>query len=126
MKTYQPKKSDVKREHHKVDADGAILGRMATQIAMFLMGKHKADYSAHMDSGDFVEVINAQKVQVTGNKESQKTYKSHSGYPGGFKEVKFSKLKLENPEKIIEKAVYNMLPKNRLRKDRMNRLKITK
>lgn len=126
MKTYQPKKGEIKREHHTIDADGAVLGRMATHIATLLMGKQKASYSAHMDSGDFVEVINAQKVQVTGKKEEQKVYRSHSGFPGGFKEVKYQKLKKENPEKIIEKAVYNMLPKNRLRSDRMNRLKITK
>lgn len=124
MKTYQPKAKEVKRNWHLVDLKDQVLGRVATQIATYLIGKHKATYSAHMDSGDYVIAINASKVRVTGNKENQKVYQSHSGYPGGFKEVKYAKYKAENPGKIIELAVKRMLPKNRLAQDRMKRFKI--
>ena len=88
------------------------------------MGKQKPQFSRHMDMGDYVVVINAKEVEVTGRKRKQKVYYKHSGYPGGLKEVKFEKLIKEQPEKVIEKAVFNMLPKNRLRQDRMRRLKI--
>lgn len=124
MKTYQPKHKDIKREWHFVDAKGKVLGRMATQIATYLMGKHKPNYSNHMDMGDYVVVVNASDVQVTGKKERKKVYYSHSGYPGGFKVTKFSKLKAEQPEKVIERAVAGMLPKNRLQQPRMRRLKV--
>jgi len=124
IKTYQPKAKDVRRVWHVIDASDKVLGRMATDVAMKLMGKHKADYSAHMDSGDFVVILNAEKVAVTGNKEAQKVYYSHSGFPGGFKEVSYSKLKKDNPARIIELAVRRMLPVNRLRDDRMTRLRI--
>lgn len=124
MKTYQPKKKEVIREWHLVDAKGKILGRMTTQIAKYLMGKHKVNYSDHMDMGDYVVVINASKVEVTGRKAKQKIYRGHSGYPGGLREVKYSKYMEEAPEKIIMHAVYGMLPKNRLHKKRMARLKI--
>lgn len=124
MKTYQPKQKEVKRDWHQIDAKGQILGRMATEVVGYLMGKHKPGYSTHMDVGDFVEVENASEVKVTGNKEAQKVYFGHSGYPGGFKEVAFSKLKKEQPEKIIQLAVKRMLPDNRLRDKRMARLKV--
>ena len=124
MKTYHPKGKDVKRDWHFVDARGKILGRMATQIATYLMGKHKPSYSRHLDMGDYVVVVNAGEVEVTGRKEKQKEYYSHSGYPGGFKITKFSKLKKEQPEKIIERAVFGMLPKNRLQSPRLRRLKV--
>ena len=124
MKTYQPKHKDIKREWHFIDAKGAILGRMSTQIAIYLMGKHKPDYSAHMDMGDFVVVVNAKDVELTGKKKSQKVYYGHSGYPGGFKEVSFEKMINEHPEKVIQLAVKRMLPKNRLNSKRMVRLKI--
>lgn len=124
MKTYQPKSSEIKREWHLIDAKDQILGRLATKVSTLLIGKGKTTYSAHMDSGDFVVVINARDVKVTGNKEKQKTYYSHSGYPGGFKEVKFAKLKAEKPTRIIELAVKRMLAGNRLRDKRMARLKI--
>jgi len=124
MKTYQPKDKDVKRNWHLIDAKGAILGRTATKIAVLLMGKHKPTYANHMDMGDYVVVINAQKVEVTGRKRKQKVYQKHSGYPGGFKEVSFEKMITENPERVIELAVKRMLPENRLRQDRMRRLKI--
>ncbi len=124
MKTYQPRHKDVKRQWHLIDAKGAILGRMSTQIATYLMGKHKPDYSAHMDMGDYVVVVNAKDVELTGKKKSQKVYYGHSGYPGGFKEVSFEKMIDEHPEKVIQLAVKRMLPKNRLNSKRMVRLKV--
>lgn len=124
MKTYQPKGKEVKREWHTVDAKDEVLGRISTKIASFLMGKGKVNFSRHMDSGDNVVVINSEKVVVTGKKASQKTYKSHSGYPGGFKERKFEKVLKEHPERILEHAVSGMLPDNRLKADRMKRLRI--
>lgn len=124
MKTYQPTAKDIKRNWHTVDASDKILGRLATEVATLLMGKHKSTYSAHMDSGDYVVVLNCEKVRLTGKKESQKVYYSHSGYPGGFKEVKIAQMRLEHPSRIIELAVKRMLPVNRLRDNRMNRLKL--
>lgn len=124
MKTYQPKAKDVKRDWHLVDVKDKVLGRITSQIAIYLMGKQKVSYSDHMDMGDYVVVINAGKVEVTGRKAKQKVYQGHSGYPGGFKEVKYSKYLKEAPEKIIMHAVSGMLPKNRLHKKRMARLKI--
>lgn len=124
MKTYQPKKKEVKRGWHLIDAKGKVLGRAASEIAIKLMGKDKVNYSSHMDSGDYVVVINAKSIKVTGKKEIQKVYRSHSGYPGGFKEVKYSKILNENPTKIIQLAVKGMLPDNRLKDKRMARLKI--
>jgi large subunit ribosomal protein L13 len=125
-RTYQPKQKEVTREWHLIDAKGEVLGRLATKIATLLMGKHKATYSTHMDSGDNVVVINAELVETTGTKAEYKTYKSHSGYPGGFKEVSFEKMSKEHPNRIIEIAVYGMLPDNRLQSDRMARLHVTK
>jgi large subunit ribosomal protein L13 len=124
VKTHQPKVKEIKRAWHLIDAKGQILGRMATQVATFLIGKHKADYSAHLDCGDYVVVVNASKVELTGKKPIQKKYYSHSGYPGGFKEVSFEKLFSQRPEKVIEHAVSGMLPDNRLKKNRMKRLNV--
>ena len=107
-----------------MDVKGKILGRSASKIATLLIGKHKPTYSAHMDSGDYVVVINAKHVELTGKKKSQKVYYSHSGYPGGFKEIKYAQMISEQPEKVIKLAVRRMLPKNRLNKDRMARLKV--
>ena len=107
-----------------LDAKDAVLGRMATKIAHTLMGKHKVKFSKHMDMGDCVVVINAKDVKVTGKKADQKVYYKHSGYPGGLKEVKFSKLIKENQTRIIELAVKRMLSDNRLRDPRMRRLKV--
>ena len=126
LKTYQPKQKEVKREKHLVDAKDQILGRLSTNVATLLMGKHKPTYSQHMDSGDFVVVINAEKIKLTGNKKEQKVYRSHSGYPGGFKEVSFEKMSKEHPARIIEFAVSGMLPDNRLKSDRIARLHVTK
>ena len=124
MKTYQAKHKDVIRGWHQVDADGKVLGRLASSVAFLLIGKHKPTYTPHMDSGDFVVVTNADKIRLTGKKEKQKVYTSHSGYPGGFKEVKYLKMKKDHPERVIELAVSGMLPKNRLRDDRLRRLKV--
>lgn len=124
MKTFQPKESEVKRVWHLVDAKDEILGRLATKIAELLMGKGKATFSRHMDMGDFVVVINADKVEVTGRKASQKLYRTHSGYPSGYKEKTYDMVMDSHPERIIEHAVSGMIPDNRLKKERMLRLKI--
>jgi len=124
MKTYQPKHKDIRRNWHLMDAKGQTLGRFASEIARLLIGKHKVDYSAHMDMGDNVVVINAKDIEVTGKKSEQKVYYSHSGFPGGLKEIKYKKLLKEDPTRIIKMAVNGMLPVNRLRKKRMTRLKV--
>ena len=124
MKTYQLKAKEVKRAWHLIDAKDAVLGRLATRAAALLMGKLKVDYSPHIESGDYVVVVNAEKVKVTGKKAQQKLYRSHSGYPGGFKEVTYAKMSKEHPERIIEHAVSGMLPDNRLKKARMAMLKV--
>ena len=124
MKTYQLKAKEVKRNWHLIDAKDAVLGRLATRAAALLMGKLKVDYSPHIESGDYVVVVNAEKVKVTGRKAQQKLYRSHSGYPGGFKEVTYAKMSKEHPERIIEHAVSGMLPDNRLKKARMAMLKV--
>lgn len=124
MKTYQPKAKEIKRNWHLVDASDEVLGRLASYVAVFLMGKHKATYATHLDSGDYVVVVNADKVRLTGKKAKQKVYRKHSGYPGGFKEIKFEKLASENPKKVIELAIGGMLPDNRLKAGRMARLKV--
>ena len=123
-KTYQPKQKDIKRNWHLIDAKNQVLGRLSTQVATFLMGKHKPSYSNHLDMGDCVVIINASKVELTGAKTKQKVYRSHSGYPGGFKEVKFEKLFSDRPAKVIEHAVSGMLPDNRLKSGRLRRLKV--
>lgn len=124
MRTYQPTHKEIKRSWHLIDAKGRVLGRTASGIVKYLMGKHKIKYAPHMDMGDYVVVINAKEVKVSGRKEKQKKYFRHSGYPGGFKEISFAKLKREHPERIIELAVKRMLPTNRLRDKRMVRLKV--
>lgn len=126
MKTYQPKQSEVTRDWHLMDAKGKILGRFASEVAKYLTGKHKVNYSNHMDMGDYVVVINAKDIQVSGKKKKQKLYRSHSGYPGGFKETKYAQLSKEQPEKIIEHAVGGMLPDNRLKRGRLRRMKVYK
>lgn len=125
-KTYQPKAKEVVRNWHLLDAKDFVLGRLSTQVATLLMGKHKPNYSTHMDSGDFVVIVNSEKVELTGRKKEQKVYRSHSGYPGGFKEVSFERLSKKDPSRIIEFAVYGMLPDNRLRSIRMTRLHVFK
>ncbi len=124
MKTYSAKASDVKREWHVIDAEGQILGNVSTQAARFLMGKHKAMFSRHLDTGDYVVVINAEKVKVTGNKLTQKMYYRHSNYPGGLKSANLQKLLTEDPAKVIEHAVRGMLPQNKLEAPMMKRLRV--
>lgn len=124
MKTYQPREKDIKREWHELDAKGQVLGRLATQAARLLIGKHKRNYAPHLDMGDYVIVTNASDIEVTGRKEEQKTYFRHSGYPGGARTLTFKELKERSPKKVIELAVKGMLPKNRLRDKRMGRLKV--
>ena len=124
MKTFQPKGNEVKREWHLIDAKDKVLGRISTEIATLLMGKNKPSYSANIDSGDVVVVINSEKVVLTGKKAQKKVYRSHSGYPGGFKERKFAKVMEEHPERILEHAVSGMVPDNKLKAERMKRLNI--
>jgi large subunit ribosomal protein L13 len=126
MKTYQPKEKEIKRKWHLFDAEGKVLGRLATEIAGLLQGKGKVSFSRHLDSGDFVVVVNSEKVKLTGSKKLHKVYHSHSGYPGGLKEVSFAQMLEKQPEKIIVKAVSGMLPDNRLKRARMARLKVLK
>jgi large subunit ribosomal protein L13 len=124
IKTYSPKPAEITHDWYITDASGANLGRLATQVATMLLGKHKVRYSAHLDCGDNVVVINAAKVAVTGNKLEDKKYYRHSGYPGGIKETNLASLLERNPALAIEHAVAGMLPKNRLHDDRMRRLKV--
>ncbi len=125
MITFHPKQKEVKRGWKLFDAKDKVLGRLATDIAMTLMGKKKRDYSPHMDNGDNVVVINAAFIKVTGKKEEQKKYYRHSGYPGGFKEISYKQMKATHPERILELAVKRMLPTNRLRDKRMARFIIS-
>lgn len=124
MKTYSTKASDIKREWHVIDASGQILGKVATQAANRLMGKHKPVFSRHLDMGDYVVVINAEKVRVTGDKLKQKMYYRHSGYPGGLKSVSLEKMLETSPARVIEHAVKGMLPHNRREAQMMKRLKV--
>ena len=124
MKTYSTKTSDIERKWHVIDASGKVLGRLATRIASLLMGKHKPIFSHNLDVGDFVVVINADKVLVTGSKVKQKLYYRHSGYPGGLKSVSLEKMMQTNPTRVIEHAVKGMLPHNRLGAEMMKKLKV--
>jgi len=124
MKTYSTKASDIKREWHVIDASGQILGKVATQAANRLMGKHKPVFSRHLDTGDYVVVINAEKVRVTGDKLKQKMYYRHSGYPGGLKSISLERMLETSPARVIEHAVKGMLPHNRLEAQMMKRLKV--
>ena len=124
MKTYSVKKSDIERAWHVMDAEGKTLGRLATEVATLLKGKHKPTYTTHMDVGDYVIVVNAEKVVVTGNKAEQKMYYSHSNYPGGLKSANYAKMMQKHPTKIIEHAVKGMLPHNRLGAAMIKKLKV--
>lgn len=114
MKTYSPKAAEIDRRWWLVDAEGKVLGRLATEIARVLRGKHKPTYTPHMDMGDHIVVVNAEKVQLTGNKAELKTYFRHSGFMGGERHIPFQEMLEKNPERIIELAVKGMLPKNNL------------
>jgi len=124
MKTYSARPADIERQWHLIDASDKTLGRMSTRIARLLMGKHKPMYTPNQDTGDFVVVINAQKVRVTGNKAKQKIYYRHSGYPGGFKSITLEKTMQTNPTRVIEHAVNGMLPHTRLGARMRKRLKV--
>ena len=124
MKTYQPKASEIKRNWHLLDAQNQVLGRLATRIAVLLMGKHKPTFAAHLDSGDYVVVTNCSQIRVTGKKMRDKIYYWHTGYMGGLKQARLEELMTKHPERVIWLAVKNMLPKNKLRKLRLKRLKI--
>ena len=124
MKTYVPKKTEITKNWYLVDAEGKILGRLATKIAQVLSGKNKPIYTPFLDTGDFVVVINAKKVKVTGNKEKKKIYYHYSGYPGGMKEIVYEKLLEKKPALIIQKAVKGMLPKSKLGRKMIKKLKI--
>jgi len=124
MATYSAKKEDIVRRWFIVDANGKTLGRLATTVASTLKGKTKPIYTTHVDTGDFVIVVNANKVHLTGKKLDQKTYYSHSGYPGGFKSITAGKLMRTKPEEVIKMAVQGMLPKTRLGKQMLSKLKV--
>ena len=124
MKTFVAKPETVKRDWYVVDAEGKTLGRIATEIARRLRGKHKAEYTPHVDTGDYIIVINAEKVTVTGNKAKDKVYYAHSGFPGGLKSTTFDKLQAAKPEMIIEKAVKGMLPRGPLGRAMYRKLKV--
>ena len=124
MSTFSPKPSDIDRKWFVVDAAGKTLGRLATQVATVLRGKHKPIYTPHVDTGDFVIVVNAEQVALTGNKLRDKLYFRHSGYPGGLKVVNYEKLLRTHPERAIERAVKGMLPHNRLGRKLYRKLKV--
>ena len=124
MKTFSPKAADITHSWWVVDADGQILGRLASAIANRLRGKDKPTFAAHVDTGDFVVVVNADKIRVTGRKLDQKMYRRHSGYPGGFKERTLAQELAKHPDRVIEKAVRGMLPKNTLGEHMLKKLKV--
>lgn len=124
MKTFVAKPSNRQRDWLVVDADGQTLGRLATQIADALRGKRKPDFTPHIDTGDFVVVINAEKIRVTGDKLNQKTYWRHSGYPGGIKSRTLAEMLEKQPEEVIRKAVRGMLPRNKLGRAQLVKLKV--
>ncbi len=124
MKSFMAKKDQVEQKWLLVDVDGAVLGRIASKLAMVLMGKNKPTYTPHVDMGDFVVVVNAEKVRLTGSKAEVKTYDSYSGYPGGHKYTSYAKMLDRKPEKILELAVRRMLPKTQMGRKALSRLKI--
>ncbi len=124
MKTYSAKASEVKREWYLVDASGKILGRLASKVATLLMGKHKPTYSPNLDMGDYVVVINAEKIRFTGNKAKDKLYYRHSGYPGGLKSTTLEEMLKKHPTRVIEYAVKGMLPHNKLGARMFKKLKV--
>ena len=124
MKTYSPKVKDIRRAWYVVDADGATLGRLASEVARILRGKHKPTYAPHMDMGDHVVVVNAEKIHLTGRKLTGKVYRWHSGYIGGLREVTADKMLKTHPERVVEWAVQGMLPKGRLGRAMAKKLKV--
>ncbi|MFL6239912.1 MAG: 50S ribosomal protein L13 [Actinomycetes bacterium] len=124
MRTYTPKPGEVERAWHVIDADGVVLGRLASQVARLLRGKHKPVFAPHVDTGDFVIVVNASKVALTGQKREQKVAYRHSGYPGGLSRVPYAELLASRPERAVEKAVRGMLPKGTLGRAQLAKLKV--
>ncbi len=124
MKTISVRPADVKRHWYVVDATDKVLGRLSTEIARRLRGKHKPEYTPHVDTGDYIIVVNAEKVRVTGNKQTDKVYYRHSGHIGGIKSIRFDKLQQQAPQRIIEHAVKGMLPRNPLGRAMLRKLKI--
>lgn len=124
MKTFVAKPAEVKRDWYVVDAQGQTLGRLSTEIARRLRGKHKAEFTPHVDTGDYIVVINAEKVAVTGRKTKQKMYHRHTGYPGGLKSMSFEKMIDHKPERVIELAVKGMIPRNPLGRTMLKKLKV--
>ncbi|RMD91632.1 MAG: 50S ribosomal protein L13 [Calditrichaeota bacterium] len=124
MKTYIPKESDIEKKWYLVDAEGKTLGRLASKIATILRGKHKPYFTPHLDTGDFIVVVNAEKVLVTGRKAQQKYYSHYTGYPGGLRQIRFDDLQRTHPERIIMNAVWGMLPHNRLGRKLLKKLRV--
>ena len=124
MRTFSPKGNDITRQWHVVDASGVVLGRLASQVAVLLRGKHKPIFAPHVDTGDFVIIINADKVELSGNKLERKMAYRHSGYPGGLRSVSYGELMEKHPERAVEKAVRGMLPKNSLGRKTLRKLKV--
>ncbi len=124
MRTFTPKPGDIERRWHVIDASDVVLGRLATQSAVLLRGKHKPIFAPHVDTGDFVVIINAGKVALTGNKREQKLAYRHSGYPGGLRSVSYTELLDKNPQRAVEKAIRGMLPKNSLGRQMLTKLKV--
>ena len=124
MKTFSAKTEEVEHDWYVVDAEGKALGRLATEIARRLRGKHKPEYTPHVDTGDYIVVINAEKIGVTGNKEKDKMYYHHTGYVGNLKSISLGKLREKHPERIIQSAVRGMLPKNSLGREMFKKMKV--
>ncbi len=124
MRTYSPKGNDITRQWHVIDASDVVLGRLASQVAVLLRGKHKPIFAPHVDTGDFVIVINSDKVALSGNNLEQKRAYRHSGYPGGLRSISYGELMEKRPERIVEKAVRGMLPKNSLGRKTLRKLKV--
>ena len=124
MKTFSAKAHEVKRDWYIIDASNKTLGRLAAKIAHRLRGKHKAEYTPHVDTGDYIVVTNVETIKVTGRKFKDNIYYNHTGFPGGIKEITFEKLQAKHPERVLERAVKGMLPKNSLGRDMFRKLKI--
>ena len=124
MRTYVPKQNEIEREWLVIDASNQVLGRLASEVARLLRGKHKPQYTPYLDTGDFVVVVNAERVQLTGRKREQKVYYRHSGYPGGLKQETAREMLEKYPERLIRRAVWGMLPKNRLGRKLYRKLKV--
>jgi len=124
QKTFTPTPADIDRNWYVVDAEGIPLGRLASEVAQILRGKHKPTFAPHMDLGDYVIVVNADKIAVTGNKETQKVYYRHSGFPGGLRSDTLAKMRADHPDRLVTNAVRGMIPKNRLGRQTLTKLKV--